>query len=118
MNKKAVKGRYLIGYDGDEHFMIWIKQSQKVIMSRDVQFEEKPGGCVEQVKLPLKDVQKKESTKDESEDSLKEKESESDTENYQTGTDTDTENDQELCQEDNQIVKLRDRSFLERPMLS
>ena len=41
MDKKAVRG-YLIGYDGDERYHIYIKEARTVICSRDVVFEEKP----------------------------------------------------------------------------
>lgn len=37
MDKKAIKG-YLVGFDRDECYRIWIKEDHKVILSRDVKF--------------------------------------------------------------------------------
>ena len=52
MDTKAVQG-YLVGYDGDERYRIYVRNGSKVILSRDVQFQEIPGSCIENVKLPL-----------------------------------------------------------------
>ena len=53
MDKKAVKG-ILLGYDGDERYRIWIKETNSVICSRDVIFEEKPvTSCEDPVDIPL-----------------------------------------------------------------
>ena len=38
MDAKAEKG-YLVGYDGDERYRIYIKEKNKVILSRDVSFK-------------------------------------------------------------------------------
>lgn len=51
LDKKATKG-YLIGYDGDERYRIYVKETKTVICSRDVIFEEKPS-ITENVILPL-----------------------------------------------------------------
>jgi transposase InsO family protein len=40
MDKKAVKG-FLVGYDGDERYRINVPNDHKVILSRDVQFQER-----------------------------------------------------------------------------
>jgi len=55
MDKKAVQG-YLIGYDGDERYRIYIKNQHKVILSRDVVFQEKLKDCKRRVELPMSDV--------------------------------------------------------------
>lgn len=54
MDSKAIKG-YLVGYDGDERYRIYIKEEHKVVLSRDVQFREKMLSCEETVKLPFCD---------------------------------------------------------------
>lgn len=55
MDKKAVKG-VLVGYDGDERYRIYIPSDHKVILSRDVQFQERTDECRRKVKLPMKDI--------------------------------------------------------------
>jgi transposase InsO family protein len=55
MDKKAVRG-YLIGYDGDERYRIYIKEQHKVILCSDVVFQEKLQDCKEHVELPMSDV--------------------------------------------------------------
>ena len=55
MDRKAVKG-YIVGYDGDERYRIYIKEQNKVILSRDVKFQENPIQCENAIKLPFKDV--------------------------------------------------------------
>ena len=80
MDKKAVRG-YLVGYDGDERYRIYIKEQHAVILSRDVIFQEKLKNCKEPVEfeLPISDeksphqnrddeVQKEEAHVDEDED--------------------------------------------------
>lgn len=52
MDKKAAKG-YLIGYDGDERYRIYVKETRTVICSRDVIFEEKPSITENVLTLPL-----------------------------------------------------------------
>ena len=58
MDKKALKG-YLVGYDGDECYRVYMgtREGHKVIRARDVEFDERLSGCGIQVKLPLKDHQ-------------------------------------------------------------
>ncbi|GBM73101.1 hypothetical protein AVEN_198776-1 [Araneus ventricosus] len=46
MDKKTVKG-YLVGYDGDERYRIWLKEENRVFLSRDVIFQEKPSCCIQ-----------------------------------------------------------------------
>ncbi|XP_075152156.1 uncharacterized protein LOC142226152 [Haematobia irritans] len=43
-DSKAIKG-YLIGYDSEERYRIYIKESQRIVLSRDVQFNEKVIDC-------------------------------------------------------------------------
>jgi hypothetical protein len=50
MDKKAIKG-YLVGFDGDERYRIWLKEERKMIFSRDVVFQEKLRECGEPVGL-------------------------------------------------------------------
>ncbi|GFW87114.1 retrovirus-related Pol polyprotein from transposon TNT 1-94 [Trichonephila clavipes] len=54
MDKKAIQG-YLVGYDGDERYGIWLKKEHKVILSRDVIFQEKAGKCDDRTELKLED---------------------------------------------------------------
>lgn len=59
MDKKALKG-FLVGYDGDERYRIWISEEHKIMLSRDIQFQERPGDCEkekETLQLPLKDFE-------------------------------------------------------------
>lgn len=55
MDKKATKG-YLVGYDGNERYRIYIKETGTVICSRDVIFEEKPSTTKEFMTLPMQQV--------------------------------------------------------------
>lgn len=60
MDKKAIKG-FLLGYDGDERYRIWIKETNTVICSRDVIFQEKPlKNCEDPVEIPLLEPQRPE----------------------------------------------------------
>ncbi|GFW16771.1 retrovirus-related Pol polyprotein from transposon TNT 1-94, partial [Trichonephila clavipes] len=54
MDKKAIQG-YLVGYDGDERYRIWLKKEHRVILSRDVIFQEKAGKCDDRTELKLED---------------------------------------------------------------
>lgn len=50
MDKKAIKG-YLVGFDSDERYRIWVKEQRKIICSRDVVFQEKMRECGKSVGL-------------------------------------------------------------------
>ncbi|KFM59342.1 Retrovirus-related Pol polyprotein from transposon TNT 1-94, partial [Stegodyphus mimosarum] len=63
MDKKATKG-YLLGYDGDERYRIYIKETSTVICSRDVIFEEKPSMTGSIITLPLQQVSERDSSQD------------------------------------------------------
>ncbi|GBM63102.1 hypothetical protein AVEN_68553-1 [Araneus ventricosus] len=53
MDKKTLKG-YLLGYDCDERYRIWIKETNNVICSRDVVFLEHPmKNCEDAVEILL-----------------------------------------------------------------
>lgn len=51
MDKKAIKG-YLVGYDGDERYRIYVRERRAVICSRDVVFDEKPSMTESTLTLP------------------------------------------------------------------
>lgn len=129
MDKKATKG-YLVGYDGDERYRIWIKEDHKVILSRDVKFLEKPGGCEQEIEVTLKDVNKEQRNENESdkededkdnkrdeneynEEEIKEENYEDEDDNDETTIDTESEGrkeKRELSQRN-----LRNRLSLRRP---
>lgn len=44
MSKKAIKG-YLVGYDGEERYRIYVPERNNIILSRDVVFDEHPFGA-------------------------------------------------------------------------
>ena len=118
MDKKAVKG-YLVGYDGDERYRIWIKDEHKVILSRDVIFQEKPGTCDEHIELPLKDTevsnQGKNDNHQEENESIAETESETDS-TCESGTEDSTSEftSKEVTKIESKRL-LRDRSILQKP---
>lgn len=45
MDEKAIKG-YLVGYNGDEGYRVYIKENHKVLVSRDVIFQENLTSCI------------------------------------------------------------------------
>lgn len=53
MEDKAVKD-YLIGYDGDERYRIWVPALNKIICSRDVIFDEKISACEKEITVKEK----------------------------------------------------------------
>ncbi|GBM34813.1 hypothetical protein AVEN_208020-1 [Araneus ventricosus] len=71
MDKKAVKG-YLVGYDGDERYRIWLIEENRVILSRDVIFQEKPSRCIQlMLKEPSNEGKHAEEKLDENERQLR-----------------------------------------------
>ncbi|GBN28664.1 hypothetical protein AVEN_258212-1 [Araneus ventricosus] len=52
MNNKAIKA-FLIGYYGDEKYRLWVQESNTVICSRDVRFNEKIDTCGKVVHFPI-----------------------------------------------------------------
>ncbi|GBN94878.1 Retrovirus-related Pol polyprotein from transposon TNT 1-94 [Araneus ventricosus] len=114
MGKKAVKG-YLVGYDDDERYRIWLKEENRVILSRDVIFQEKPSRCVQLMsKEPSNEGKHAEKKLDE-----KEQEPTSDTEDdseeneQEIASDTVEENDEELQPSIDR--QLRNPSLLPKP---
>ena len=98
MDEKAVKG-YLVGYDGDERYRIYLEEGHKVVLSRDVRFQEKLTDCEEKVRVPFQHIEFKkghaiESTErkevaDESEEGFIKEENSND--EYETEAETDVE---------------------------
>lgn len=114
MDRKAIKG-YLVGYDGDERYRIYIKEENKVILSRDVKFQENPIICEKAIKLPFRDV---EST---TQEQLEEPENAGGSiysDEYETGRESSSESEES---EENDIPqqqvneRLRNRSVLRKP---
>ena len=101
MDKKAIQG-YLIGYDGDERYGIYIKNQYKVILSRDVVFQEKLKDCKRRVELPMSDVKSPEPDHEVHHEV-----------EQQANVDSESENEEE--QAESICRKLRDRSLLTKP---
>ncbi|KPU81756.1 uncharacterized protein Dana_GF21660 [Drosophila ananassae] len=129
MDEKAEKG-YLVGYDGDERYRIYLPEKHKVVVSRDVKFQEKFSNCEPGVNLPFQDFGSKDVVEDkeeedanlhksEDEDTLQEQDLSKDTaetgseDNYETGVETSF--DEENNKRKMQSMRLRDRSKLKRP---
>lgn len=106
MDRKAVKG-YLIGYDGDERYRIWIKEENKIVLSRDVVFQEITKECNRpmQVELLLKDRVSNEGKESDIQPNIQDNNFEENTEN-----EDDEEEKETLFQH-----QLRDRSKLQKP---
>lgn len=113
MDMKAIKG-YLVGYDGEERYRIYVKEDSKIITSRDVKFQEKPENCTESVKLPISlSQQGTEGTKDfDNQDDVSNGEKES--EHHESGEEPEASED---SNEEGQTSRynLRSRSGLKRP---
>lgn len=107
LDKKATKG-YLIGYDGDERYRIWIKEEDKVVVSRDVFFQEKPCEC-ELSKLPVQVINQGKQSDEECSEEIEE--------NGSVKPEEDIESEAE--EQDNTLSQftreLRDRSKLNKP---
>lgn len=88
MDKKAVKG-YLIGYDGDERYRIYIKETGTVTCSRDVVFDEKPSTSNQETCLPYPYEHKDPEKEDPEESSLEDPE--------KSGLEDPEESSQEPC---------------------
>ena len=54
MDKNAIKS-YLVGYHGEERYRIWVKKDHKVMLSRDVMFQERRGICDSYTELSMQD---------------------------------------------------------------
>lgn len=101
--------------DRDECFRIWIRESHKITLSRDTQFEGKLRECADPVVLPFEDILKESSVQEKFKDNRKKGDLDSDSENYKTELDTDSEDNQENSSENKTGVKLRDRLLLKKP---
>jgi transposase InsO family protein len=131
MDKKAVKG-FLVGYDGDERYRIYIPNDHKVILSRDIQFQERINDCISKIKLPMKDIENEDQVEEEdrpdeqkidtegkseinSEDSQKLRKASRGDEEYETRSELgDIDEEEETSQQTSGRV-LRDRSTLKKP---
>jgi hypothetical protein len=133
MDKKAVKG-FLVGYDGDERYRIYVPNDHKVILSRDIQFQERINDCISKVKLPMKHIENEDQVEEEdrldeqkidtegkseinSEDSQKLRKASRSDEEYETRSELgDIDEEEETFQQTSGRV-LRDRSTLKKPKL-
>lgn len=102
MDKKAVKG-FLVGFDGEERYRIYTPDDHRVILSRDVQFQERLKECERKVELPMKDVDH------DVQDQFEEEEKPSSTDDEFVDTD-----EEEIVQQTSRRI-LRDRSTLKKP---
>ncbi|GFS70299.1 hypothetical protein NPIL_294281 [Nephila pilipes] len=69
MVMKAIQS-YLVGYDGDERYRIWLKKEHRVILSRDVIFQEKARRCEDYTELKLEDSVREDTNQTKYEDQL------------------------------------------------
>jgi hypothetical protein len=106
MDKKAVKG-FLVGYDGDERYRVYIKEEHKVILSRDVVFQETVKDCSECVELPRSAAS---SSKQETE-----QEQQTTNREYETDSESDTESEGEDDHINASSRQLRDKAKLQKP---
>jgi transposase InsO family protein len=130
MDKKAVKG-FLVGYDGDERYRIYVPNDHKVILSRDIQFQERINDCISKIKLPMKDIENEDQVEGDrpdeqkidtegksainSEDSQKLRKASRGDEEYETRSELgDIDEEEETSQQTSGRV-LRDRSTLKKP---
>lgn len=121
MDKKAIKG-YLVGYDGDERYRIWVKEENKVYLSRDVTFNEQPGECEDRVELPLRDVERQNEGKQDVERQNEGKLTDEITDEFMSETDSITEHENHDEPEEEQEFpephrNLRNRSDLRKPKI-
>lgn len=112
MDKKATKG-YLVGYDGDERYRIWVKEEHRVYLSRDVIFQERPGQCDDHTELSLQDRIEEESNQGKYEEQQEIKEDRIQDEESQEDEARDSDSEEEV--EPTPGRQLRDRSLLQKP---
>ncbi|KAF2889082.1 hypothetical protein ILUMI_17091, partial [Ignelater luminosus] len=120
MDKEARKG-YLVGYDGDERYTIWIKEENMVLLCRDVTFNEIPGQCEEHVKLSMKDIERpnkgKENTQNK-DDFMSETENQSEASEKENLSNCDFEPPEDYEEPLEALSEnLRDRSSLQKPKI-
>ena len=115
MDKKAVKG-FLVGYDGQERYRIYIPNGYKVILSRDVQFQEKVKECEGAVELPIKDLEHEIQEKFEKDEEKKDEpkvDTDEEDEYYEDCGKTDSDGDENFKKTSGRTLK--DRSTLKKP---
>jgi hypothetical protein len=130
MDKKAVKG-FLVGYDGDERCRMYVPNDHKVILSRNVQCQERINDCIRKVKLPKKDIKNEDQVEEEdrsdeqkidtegkseinSEDIQKLRKASRD-EEYETRSELEDIDEEEETSQQTSGRVLRDRSILKKP---
>ncbi|GBM08701.1 hypothetical protein AVEN_52774-1 [Araneus ventricosus] len=107
MDNRATKA-FLIGYDGDEKYRLWVQESNTVICSRDVRFNEKLSTCGKVVDFPITDDNRM-TSESEDQGKLEEKTyevSENESEEEYSSVDSNNESN---------FKKLRDRKSLRKP---
>ncbi|GFU02586.1 retrovirus-related Pol polyprotein from transposon TNT 1-94 [Trichonephila clavipes] len=114
MDKKAIQG-YLVGYDGDERYRIWLKKEHKVILSRDVIFQEKAGKCDDRTELKLEDRIKGDTNQGKYEEQLIKIEDNPIEKTLSQEDLSDSETDREEDAEPTSDRQLRSRSLLQKP---
>ena len=125
IDEKAEKG-YLVSYDGDERYRVYLPEQNKIVISRDVKFQEKFSICEQNIKLPFQGTEngKKEGEASSSNDSVDEDTNKEESEVEDT-IKVDSDRDYEIGAETNcdkkkqthrtQSIYLRDRSTPKKP---
>ncbi|GFX04043.1 retrovirus-related Pol polyprotein from transposon TNT 1-94 [Trichonephila clavipes] len=114
MDKKAIQG-YLVGYDGDERYRIWLKKEHRVILSRDVIFQEKAGKCDDRTELKLEDRIRGDTNQGKYEKQLIKIEDNPIEKTLSQEDLSDSETDREEDAEPTSDRQLRNRSLLQKP---
>ncbi|GFW24359.1 uncharacterized protein TNCV_606051 [Trichonephila clavipes] len=114
MDKKAIQG-YLVGYDGDERYRIWLKKEHRVILSRDVIFQEKAGKCDDHTELKLEDRIRGDTNQRKYEEQLIKIEDNPIEKTLSQEDLRDSETDREVDAEPTSDRQLRNRSLLQKP---
>ncbi|GFT87141.1 retrovirus-related Pol polyprotein from transposon TNT 1-94 [Trichonephila clavipes] len=111
---KAIQG-YLVGYDGDERYRIWLKKEHRVILSRDVIFQEKTGKCDDRTELKLEDRIRGDTNQGKYEEQLIKIEDNPIEKTLSQEDLSDSETDTEEDAEPTSDRQLRNRSLLQKP---
>lgn len=117
MDMKAVKG-YLVGYDGDERYRVYVPEGHNIVLSRDIKFHEKFSECAEQVKLPLQDncLENDRSKYEQEEDQTqKNQQDQKDKEENNESEESPTDQIEDIEQK-SVMGRLSDRSTLKKPI--
>ena len=117
MDKKAEKG-FLVGYDGNERYRIYVPKERQVFLSRDVIFHEVLRNC-DSLKIPFKSLPsavEEESSNDSETTKLRISKSESEPENASNSEETESESDEDTHENsENNTRQLRRRSRIKPP---